>query len=82
MLKSGTAQIQLTGSSSYGRPVATVSVDGDDLGEQLISQGLAVPVTRYITNDPRRASRYQPAFADPQRAGRGAFAGRYLDPEK
>lgn len=62
MLRSGEATIQLVGASSYGRPVAVVSVNGSDLGEQLIAQGWAVPATKYIAHDPDRAARYMAAY--------------------
>ena len=82
MLRSGEASIRLVGSSSYGRPVAIVSVNGSDLGEQLISQGFAVPATKYLKNDPERATRYVEAFEDSRRHGRGIHSGEWIEPEK
>lgn len=82
MLRSVEAAIQLVGSSSYGRPVAIVSVNGSDLGEQLISQGFAVPATKYLKSDPDRATRYVEAFEDARRHGRGIHSGEGIEPEK
>lgn len=55
-LRSKRATIQLTSSSSYGRPVAIVTVDGQDLGERMIRAGLAVPETQYLRGDTARAA--------------------------
>jgi endonuclease YncB( thermonuclease family) len=82
LLRSKTAEIKLTSSSTYGRPVATVSVDGDDLGERLISAGLAVPEAQYLRGDPRRAARYEAAFAQAKARKTGALAGRWIEPSK
>ncbi len=82
MLRSGEATIRLVGSSSYGRPVAVVSVNGSDLGEQLIAQGWAVPATKYLRSDPDRAGRYMSAYEDARTNKRGAHAGAWIDPEK
>lgn len=81
-LRSKTATIQLTPSSSYGRPVATVTVDGRDLGGRMIRAGLAVPAVQYLRSDPQRAARYQSAFAQAKAARAGAFAGRWLEPSR
>jgi len=82
LLRSKTAEIKLTSSSTYGRPVATVSVDGDDLGERLIGAGLAVPEAQYLRSDPGRAARYEAAFARAKARKTGALAGRWTEPSK
>lgn len=82
MLRSGDATIHLVGASSYGRPVAIVSVNGSDLGEQLIAQGWAVPDTRYLDREPARAARYMAAYEDARTNRRGAHAGTWIDPQK
>lgn len=61
-LKSDEALISLTRGQTYGRPVATVSIGGRDLGETMIRAGLAVPEAQYLRADPMRAARYQAAF--------------------
>ncbi|OYW87786.1 MAG: nuclease [Sphingobium sp. 32-64-5] len=81
-LRSKTATIQLTPSSSYGRPVAIITVDGRDLGERMIRAGLAVPEAQYLQGDPSRAARYQAAFAQAKAARAGAFAGTWLGPSR
>ena len=81
-LRSRTAMIRLTPSSSYGRPVATVTVDGRDLGERMIRAGLAVPQPQFLRSDPSRAQRYQSAFAQARATRAGAFAGRWVDPAR
>ncbi len=81
-LRSTTATIRLTPSSSYGRPVATVTVDGQDLGERMIRAGLAVPEAQYLRSDPSRAARYQSAFTQAKAARAGAFAGTWLEPSR
>jgi micrococcal nuclease len=82
MLRSGEATIRLVGSSSYGRPVAIVSVDGADLGEELISQGFAVPAVEYLKREPERAARYVAAFEDARSKGRGIHSGEWVEPKQ
>jgi endonuclease YncB( thermonuclease family) len=78
----GDAQIILSSHSSYGRPVATVSIDGRDLGEVMISAGLAIPQPQYLRSDPARSARYTAAFTEAQRQRAGAFAGSWLEPAR
>ena len=82
MLRSAPATIQLVGDESYGRPVAIVSVDGYDVGERLIAQGLAVPLPRYIRNAPARSARYAVVFNQARRLGRGVHGGRWIEPAR
>ncbi len=81
-LRDKTAIIQLTPSTSYGRPVAVVTVDGEDLGEMMIRAGLAVPEGKYLRGDPERASRYEAAFTQAEVKRAGALAGRWIAPSK
>ncbi|MFD1104443.1 thermonuclease family protein [Sphingobium olei] len=81
-LRDSDATISLTASSSYDRPVATVSVNGRDLGELLIRAGLAVPQPQYLKIDQPRAVRYSRAFADAQRERAGALSGRWIEPAR
>ncbi|MEP9403767.1 Endonuclease YncB, thermonuclease family [Sphingomonas sp. OV641] len=81
-LKSGDAVIRLTGTTSYGRPVGTVTIGGRDLGETMIAAGLAVPVTGYLRNDPDRASRYVAAYDRAVATRAGAHAGYFIDPAR
>lgn len=79
-LRDGPAEIRLTSQSSYGRPIATVTVNGEDLGERMIRAGLAIPQPQFLQHDPQRADRYAAAFADARRARAGAFAGTWVEP--
>lgn len=81
-LQSRTAVIQLTRSSTYGRPVAVVTTDGKDLGERLIRAGLALPEPQYLRNDHARAARYSVAFEQAKAVRAGVFAGRWIDPSR
>ncbi|MEZ0497657.1 thermonuclease family protein [Sphingomonas sp. IW22] len=81
-LRSKAARISLRSGSSYGRPVATVIVDGQDLGERMIRAGLAVPELQYLRDDLTRARRYATAFARAKAARAGAFAGSWLEPSR
>jgi endonuclease YncB( thermonuclease family) len=58
----------------HGGTVATCRVDGVDLGEWLVRQGLALDWPRYSSG------RYRDAENDPARAGRGIWAGGYVEP--
>lgn len=82
LLRSKTAEIRLTSTSTYGRPVATVTVDGADLGERLLRAGLAIPEAQYLRGDPGRAARYTAAFSQAKLAKVGALAGRWIEPSK
>lgn len=81
-LHDGDALIRLSPRSSYGRPVATVTIDGRDLGEVMISAGIATPQPQFLRSDPARAARYATAFAEAQRRRAGAFAGTWLEPSR
>lgn len=80
LLKSGNTTIRLTGNQSYGRPIGTVEVKGQDLGETMIAAGLAVPAVSYLKNDPARASRYVAAYDKAVAAHTGAHRGYFIDP--
>ncbi|WP_267381485.1 MULTISPECIES: thermonuclease family protein [unclassified Sphingomonas] len=80
LLKRSEITIRTVGTASYGRPVATVDVDGEDLGQALIENGLAVPRPSFLKADPARASRYQAAYDHAVAAHTGAHAGSFLDP--
>lgn len=80
MLRGKSADIKITPSSTYGRPVATVTVDGEDLGERLIRAGLAIPEAQYLRGDPQRAKRYAAAFSQAKASRAGALAGRWIEP--
>ena len=82
LLKSGSSTIRLTGKQSYGRPIGTVEVGGQDLGESMIAAGLAVPATSYLKNDPERAQRYLAAYENAVARHAGVHAGYFIDPAK
>jgi endonuclease YncB( thermonuclease family) len=58
----------------YGRSVATCSVDGVDLGEWLVRNGLALDWPQYSKG------RYNAAQRDAEHAGRGIWKGSYVEP--
>ena len=82
LLKYGSATIRLTGKQSYGRPIGTVEVGVQDLGETMIAAGLALPATSYLKAEPARAQRYVAAYEQAQRRQSGAHAGYFIDPAK
>lgn len=81
-LRSKAATIRLMPSSSYGRPVAVVTVAGADLGERLIRAGLAIPQATYLRDDPIRLRTYNAAFASARTQRAGAFAGTWIEPAR
>nr|WP_184091648.1 thermonuclease family protein [Sphingomonas xinjiangensis] len=81
-LKQGSATIHLTGEQSYGRPVASVSVDGQDMGEAMISAGFAVPATSFLKNDPERARAYEAAYEEAGTKHLGVHAGAFIEPSR
>lgn len=82
LLKTGSSTIRLTGRQSYGRPIGTVEIDGEDLGERMIGAGLAVPATTYLKGDQARASRYVAAYERAVARHAGAHTGYFIDPGK
>jgi endonuclease YncB( thermonuclease family) len=58
----------------YGRTVATCLVAGVDLGDWLVGHGLALDWPRYSHG------RYSGPQHDAERAGRGVWAGSYVEP--
>ncbi len=82
LLKVGSSTIRLTGKQSYGRPIGTVEIDGQDLGESMIAAGLAVPATSYLKDDPARAQRYVAAYERAEARHAGVHAGYFIDPAK
>src|ERR1700757_2890268 len=58
----------------YGRTVATCSVGATDLGEWLVRKGLALDWPQYSKG------RYAAAQHDADKAGRGMWAGSYVEP--
>ncbi len=82
LLKAGSSTIRLTGKQSYGRPIGTVEIDGQDLGENMIAAGLAVPATSYLKDDPARAQRYIAAYERAEARHAGVHAGYFIDPAK
>ncbi|KQN16521.1 thermonuclease family protein [Sphingomonas sp. Leaf30] len=82
LLKSGSSTIRLTGKQSYDRPIGTVEIGGQDLGESMIAAGLAVPATSYLKSDPERAQRYLAAYENAEARHAGVHAGYFIDPAK
>ncbi|WP_337847821.1 thermonuclease family protein [Sphingomonas sp.] len=80
MLRQGDAEIRLSTQQSYGRPVATIMINGQDLGEMMIRAGLAVPQPQLLKSDPLRVQRYARTFSNARQSKAGAFAGRWLEP--
>lgn len=58
----------------YGRTVATCSVPGEDLGDWLVRNGLALDWPQYSKR------KYESAQGDAEQAGRGMWAGSYVKP--
>jgi endonuclease YncB( thermonuclease family) len=58
----------------YGRTVATCSVGSADLGDWLVRNGLALDWPQYSKR------KYDDARREAERAGRGMWAGSYIEP--
>ncbi len=82
LLKSGSSTIRLTGKQSYGRPIGTVEIGGQDLDESMIAAVLAVPATSYLKSEPERAQRYLAAYENAEARHAGVHAGYFIDPAK
>lgn len=75
------AEVRRTGAVTYGRPVGTLAVDGQDAGAALLHDGLAVTTPRYLRDDPARLQRYMQDERQARMNRRGAFAGSFQTPE-
>jgi endonuclease YncB( thermonuclease family) len=75
-------KVSFTGDTTFGRPVATAIIDGNDVGETLIRQGWAIAEPKYLAGDPDRLRRYTAAEAEARQARRGAFAFQFNTPEE
>ena len=69
-----TVECQPVSFDQYGRTVATCSVGGTDLGEWLISHGLALDWPKYSKG------RYEMTQQKAKTAERGLWAGSYIEP--
>jgi endonuclease YncB( thermonuclease family) len=58
----------------YGRTVASCSVEGVDLGQWLVRNGLALDWPQYSKG------KYDAAQRDAEHSGRGMWAGSYVEP--
>jgi endonuclease YncB( thermonuclease family) len=74
--------ITMTGEQTYGRPVASVVANGEDLGLSLIHAGFAAPLVQYLTKDPERLQAYELAYAQAKAAKRGIHSGRWIMPSE
>lgn len=70
------------GEQSYGRPVVAIETGGDDVARRSISEGMALPVPKYLAADPARQSEYIGAQREAIAAERGAYAGQYQVPSE
>ena len=69
-----------TGAITYGRPVGSCAVNGEDIGERMINDGWALPYERYLKGQLKE--RYL-AAADAAKLSRsGMHAGPFIPPEK
>jgi len=80
LVRDKNAVITLTGDATYGRPVATVTVQGQDLGEEMIAAGLAIPLYRYLEHDHERSAAYRRALETATAKRAGMHAGRWIAP--
>lgn len=80
VVRDHTVICRFTGAMTYGRPVASCDVNGQDIGERMILDGWAVPYERYVKGEQR--ARYVAAFAAAQQARAGMHAGAFVVPER
>lgn len=69
-----------TGASTYGRPVANLTTNGDDAASAILNQGLGIATPQYLRNDPARLNAYMEAERAARLNRRGAWAGRFEQP--
>ena len=72
---------EFTGETTYGRPVASCSVEGQDIGEALIRNGWAYAYTRFLAGTPLDAP-YRAAQAAAEASGIGMWQGDHQEPSE
>lgn len=75
------ADVTPTGSTTYNRPVVSLSADGKDAGKGLLDQGFALATPEYLKADPVRLGDYMEAERLSRLNRRGAFAGQFQAPK-
>jgi endonuclease YncB( thermonuclease family) len=75
-------KVSFTGQTTCGRAVATATIGGNDVGETLIRQGLAIAEPKYLAGDPDRLRRYTAAEVEARQAKRGVFGFQFNTPEE
>ncbi len=80
--RNGSITITFSKTRSYDRLIGTAQTNGFDAGEALIASGYAIPQPKYLDDDPQRRERYQAVFEVALAEKRGAFAGRWIEPQK
>lgn len=73
------ASVTPTGSLTYGRPVVSLSNDGQDAGKGMLDQGMGVATPQYLQGDPRLET-YMEAERLARLNRRGAHAGEFQNP--
>ena len=73
----GQRQVQCVGDDRdrYGRLIAICSVDGRDVGQEMVRSGWAVAFTKY-------SDKYVQEESEAQRAGRGLWQSTFQSPEQ
>lgn len=71
-----------TGAMTYGRPVVSLSKDGEDAGAALLHDGLALATPKYLQGDLSLLTRYMQEERLARLNRRGAHAGTFQTPEE
>ena len=77
-LLDGEGRYEFTGQSTYGRPVATIFIDGEDINLEMVRQGYAVVLEGFLPTDMRNI--YLDAQTEARDAERGIWQGRFITP--
>ena len=72
--------VGLTGAETYGRPVASLTTDGEDVARGEIDAGYALATPEYLKADPQRLREYMEAERLARLNRRGANAGTFQSP--
>ena len=75
------ASVTSAGSTTYNRPVVSLSAGGKDAGKGLLDQGFALAAPDYLKADPARLGDYMEAERLSRLNRRGAFAGQFQTPK-
>ena len=70
------------GQTTFGRIVATCTVGGDDIGEYMLREGMAVAYKQFLNKIPAKKPLYLAAEQEAKDTEKGIWGGEFILPRK